>query len=117
MFLPVGVRGAVCQKVYAADFRPIGNLFRLAVIKTDTNYTQTIVLPVHGVLIAEGVFLQRAPLKNQFDKIIYLSVPECVRLNRVLQKQEYACASCSEKVLFPEPPIPSIPIQSGIELH
>ena len=34
MFLPVGVRGAVCQKVYAADFRPIGNLFRLAVIKT-----------------------------------------------------------------------------------
>lgn len=57
--------------------------------ETDTNYTQTIVLPVHGVLIAEGVFLQRAPLKNQFDKIIYLSVPECVRLNRVLQRDTY----------------------------
>lgn len=36
--------------------------------ETDTYYTQTVVLPVHGVLIAEGVFLQRAPLKNQFDK-------------------------------------------------
>ena len=57
--------------------------------ETDTYYTQTIVLPVHGVLIAEGVFLQRAPLKNQFDKIIYLSVPECVRLNRVLQRDTY----------------------------
>lgn len=29
------------------------------------------------------------PLKNQFDKIIYLSVPECVRLNRVLQRDTY----------------------------
>lgn len=57
--------------------------------ETDTYYTQTVVLPVHGVLIAEGVFLQRAPLKNQFDKIIYLSVPESVRLNRVLQRDTY----------------------------
>ena len=57
--------------------------------ETDTYYTQTVVLPVHGVLIAEGVFLQRAPLKNQFDKIIYLSVPESVQLNRVLQRDTY----------------------------
>lgn len=46
-------------------------------------------MPVHGVLIVEGVFLQRAPLKNQFDKIIYLSVPESVRLGRVLQRDTY----------------------------
>lgn len=57
--------------------------------ESDEYFTQRVNL-VHGsVLILEGVFLQRKELKDYLDFIIYLDVPQEVRLNRVLARDSY----------------------------
>lgn len=55
----------------------------------DEYFTQRVNL-VHGsVLILEGIFLQRKELKDYLDFIIYLDVPQEVRLSRVLARDGY----------------------------
>lgn len=57
--------------------------------ESDEYFTQRVNL-VHGsVLILEGVFLQRKELKDYLDFVIYLDVPQEVRLNRVLARDSY----------------------------
>ncbi|CDM69932.1 uridine kinase family protein [Clostridium bornimense] len=74
--------------------------------ENDEYFTQRVNL-VHGsVLILEGIFLQRKELKDYFDFVIYLDVPREVRLNRVLDRDNYIGGSedikCKyEKRYFP----------------
>jgi len=42
-----------------------------------------------SVVIVEGIFLQREELKNTFDFMIYVDVPEKIRLDRVLSRDHY----------------------------
>lgn len=42
-----------------------------------------------GIVIVEGVFLQRQELADLFDAVVYLDVPEAVRLSRVLKRDGY----------------------------
>ncbi|MGG3912878.1 kinase [Rossellomorea vietnamensis] len=49
---------------------------------TDTHENKTIPLPKEGLIIIEGVFLQREEWKPFFDKIIYLDCPRETRFNR-----------------------------------
>ncbi len=51
--------------------------------------TQEIKIPPNGVLLVEGVFLQRPELSGVFDAVIWLDVPESERLCRVLQRDGY----------------------------
>lgn len=55
----------------------------------DSYDSQEIHIPENGVLLVEGVFLQRPELSSVFDAVIYLDVPESVRLSRVLQRDGY----------------------------
>ncbi len=50
---------------------------------------QEITIPENAVIIVEGVFLQRPELKGTFDAVVYLDVPEHVRLERVLSRDGY----------------------------
>lgn len=57
--------------------------------ENDEYFNQRVNL-VHGsVLILEGIFLQRKELKDYLDFIIYLDVPQEVRLSRVLARDGY----------------------------
>ncbi|PFA67182.1 uridine kinase [Bacillus sp. AFS015802] len=49
---------------------------------TDTHENRTIQLPVEGLIIIEGVFLQRKEWKHFFDKVVYLDCPRTTRFNR-----------------------------------
>ena len=55
----------------------------------DTYLLNEINIPVGSVVIIEGVFLQRKELENMFDYIIYIDIPEEVRLQRVLERDGY----------------------------
>ena len=55
----------------------------------DTYYEAPISISPNSVVIIEGIFLQRPELANVFDYIIYIDVPESVRLNRVLKRDGY----------------------------
>ncbi|MBE6826630.1 MAG: uridine kinase [Ruminococcus sp.] len=55
----------------------------------DSYDTQEICIPKDSVLLVEGVFLQRPELSGVFDVVIYLDVPESVRLSRVLLRDGY----------------------------
>ncbi len=50
---------------------------------------QEIHIPENGVLLVEGVFLQRQELSGVFDAVIWLNVPESERLCRVLRRDGY----------------------------
>lgn len=50
------------------------------------------------VIIVEGIFLQRKELVNLFDYMIYIDIPERVRLNRVLLRDTYI--GTKEEILF-----------------
>ena len=41
------------------------------------------------VVIVEGIFLQRKELAGQFDYMVYIDIPEQVRLERVLKRDTY----------------------------
>ena len=55
----------------------------------DRYILQPIYIPHGSVLILEGIFLQRKEIKNYLDFVIYLDVPQEVRLNRVLLRDKY----------------------------
>ncbi|MGN0638360.1 MAG: AAA family ATPase [Huintestinicola sp.] len=46
-------------------------------------------IPVGSVVIIEGIFLQREELRDLFDFMIYIDVPEETRLKRVLERDGY----------------------------
>ncbi len=55
----------------------------------DTYLNQSICLKNGGILIIEGIFLQRSELSDIFDYMIYIDVPEKTRLKRVLSRDGY----------------------------
>lgn len=55
----------------------------------DTYLSQRICIPKGGILIIEGIFLQREELIDIFDYMIYIDVPESTRLERVLSRDRY----------------------------
>ncbi len=55
----------------------------------DTYFLQHTVIPKGSIVIIEGVFLQRDELKDVFDYMIYIDVPENTRLARVLERDGY----------------------------
>ncbi len=58
--------------------------------KENDNYTLCS-YPVrrNTVIIVEGIFLQRRELDGVFDLMVYMDVPEAVRLGRVLDRDTY----------------------------
>lgn len=57
--------------------------------ENDTYVSQNLSITQRSIVIAEGVFLQRRELAELFDCMIYLDVPEEIRLRRVLQRDGY----------------------------
>ncbi len=58
--------------------------------KENDGYIKQQVLIEHGtVLILEGIFLQRKEIRRYLDFIIYLDVPQEVRLSRVIKRDGY----------------------------
>lgn len=55
----------------------------------DTYFLSRTSIPVGSIVIIEGVFLQRQELKGVFDYMIYIDIPEEVRLERVLERDGY----------------------------
>ena len=55
----------------------------------DTYFYSETNVPVGSIVIIEGVFLQRQELKDVFDYMIYIDIPEETRLNRVLERDRY----------------------------
>ncbi len=55
----------------------------------DSYDAQEICIPPNGILLVEGVFLQRPELSGVFDAVIWLDVPESERLCRVLRRDGY----------------------------
>lgn len=58
--------------------------------KENDGYIKQQVLIEHGtVLLLEGIFLQRKEIRRYLDFIIYLDVPQEVRLSRVIKRDGY----------------------------
>ena len=55
----------------------------------DTYYTQKYTAEGRTAVIVEGIFLQRKELEGIFDYMIYMDIPEDVRLQRVLLRDTY----------------------------
>ena len=53
--------------------------------ESDTHHVKKVQLPDHGVIIIEGVFLQRQEWRTFFDKVVYL---DCPRHTRFLRESE-----------------------------
>ncbi|WP_247739125.1 kinase [Bacillus sp. 165] len=53
--------------------------------ETDTHEHKTIILPKAGLIVVEGVFLQRKEWRNFFDKILFL---DCSRERRFARETE-----------------------------
>ncbi len=62
-------------------------------LESDTTMLKTIQLPMHGVIVIEGVFLQRKEWRSSFDKIVYL---DCPRTERFLRESEEAQENLSK---------------------
>lgn len=57
--------------------------------ENDRYVKQQICIPRGSILMLEGIFLQRVEIKSYLDFIVYLDVPQKVRLNRVLARDKY----------------------------
>ena len=55
----------------------------------DAYFKQRFAIQYNTIVIVEGVFLQRKEFNNIFDYMIYIDVPEKVRLQRVLKRDTY----------------------------
>lgn len=60
---------------------------------SDTRQRRTIPLPENGLIIIEGVFLQRSEWKDYFDYMVYL---DCPREKRFLREKEAIRANISK---------------------
>ena len=57
----------------------------------DTYRIQNYSIEEKTIVIVEGIFLQREELRGLFDFMIYIDVPEDIRLKRVLLRDIYIC--------------------------
>ena len=57
--------------------------------ENDTYYVQSYPVSKDTVVIVEGIFLQRKELEGIFDYMVYIDIPEKVRLERVLERDIY----------------------------
>lgn len=55
----------------------------------DAYITQRYDLDDHVIVLAEGIFLQRKEYSGLFDCMVYMDVPEELRLRRVLKRDTY----------------------------
>lgn len=55
----------------------------------DNYYTEIYTMTNQTTVVVEGIFLQRKELQGIFDYMVYIDVPESVRLSRVLQRDTY----------------------------
>lgn len=55
----------------------------------DTYYIQNYSIEKKTIVIVEGIFLQRKELSGIFDFMIYIEIPEDIRLKRVLLRDTY----------------------------
>ena len=55
----------------------------------DTYFQQRFAINENTIVIVEGIFLQRKEFNNIFDYMIYIDIPEEVRLQRVLKRDTY----------------------------
>ncbi|MFC6040570.1 kinase [Paenisporosarcina macmurdoensis] len=62
-------------------------------VESDTAMLKTIQLPVHGVIVIEGVFLQRKEWRRFFDRVVYL---DCPRSKRFVRESEEAQENLSK---------------------
>lgn len=54
----------------------------------DAYRLEEVEIPRGAVLLLEGVFLQRPELRDALDYVLYLDVPQSVRLERILQREQ-----------------------------
>ena len=57
--------------------------------ENDSYYTEKFYAEEKTAVIVEGIFLQRKELQGLFDCMIYIDVPEDVRMRRVLKRDTY----------------------------
>lgn len=57
--------------------------------ENDRYITQKFSIQPGTAVITEGVFLQRKELQGMFDYMIYLDIPEKIRMKRVLKRDTY----------------------------
>jgi uridine kinase len=62
-------------------------------VESDTTKLKTIQLPIHGVIVIEGVFLQRKEWRRFFDRVVYL---DCPRSKRFVRESEDAQENLSK---------------------
>ena len=62
-------------------------------VESDTSKMKTIQLPVQGVIVIEGVFLQRKEWRSFFDRVVYL---DCPRSKRFVRESEVAQENLSK---------------------
>ena len=62
-------------------------------LESDTAMLKTIQLPIHGVIVIEGVFLQRKEWRRFFDRVVYL---DCPRSKRFVRESEEAQENLSK---------------------
>ncbi len=55
----------------------------------DNYFTKIYSVEQKTVIIVEGIFLQRKELQGIFDYMIYIDIPEDIRMNRVLKRDTY----------------------------
>ncbi len=55
----------------------------------DSYFTKSYSVKKRTVIVVEGIFLQREELQGIFDYMIYIDVPENVRMRRVLKRDTY----------------------------
>lgn len=76
----------VIKKILKAPERIEAELYHK---ETDTYYIKEYMLTTPAIIIVEGVFLQRQELQDIYDFMIYMDIPENVRLQRVLERDTY----------------------------
>ncbi len=75
-------------------------------LDSDSYRRESFNVPVGSIVIVEGIFLQRNALAGLFDLMVYVDVPEDIRLARVLERDGYigdrdAIAAKYERRYFP----------------
>jgi uridine kinase len=62
-------------------------------LESDTTMLKNIQLPLHGVIVIEGVFIQRKEWRRYFDRVVYL---DCPRSKRFVRESEEAQENISK---------------------
>ncbi|MBQ8842659.1 MAG: uridine kinase, partial [Ruminiclostridium sp.] len=63
--------------------------FELYDKENDTYFDNTLSVLTGSIIIIEGVFLKSSEIKDIFDYMVYIDVPEEIRLERVLKRDTY----------------------------